>query len=120
MLVKRCRAQLAEWFQRYFVDIRELTQALNNQTLQQNIYTAYNNAKTGIEKFNANSKGAALAQYAYHLAELRYDNGMLSASDYLVAQSNLYTAKINQVSARYEYIFRLKVLEFYKYNQIHL
>ena len=98
----------------------ELQQAQNKQTLQQDIYTAYTNAKSGIEKYNANSKGASYAQYAYHLAELRYDNGMLSASDYLVQQNNLYTAKINQVAARYEYIFRLKVLEFYKYNHINL
>ena len=98
----------------------ELQQAQNKQTLQQDIYTAYTNAKSGIEKYNANTKGASYAQYAFHLAELRYENGMLSASDYLVAQNNLYTAKINQSAARYEYIFRLKVLEFYKFNQIHL
>jgi len=98
----------------------QLQQAQNNQTLQQDIYTAYTNAKSGIEKYNANTKGESYAQYAYHLAELRYENGMLSASDYLVAQNNLYTAKINQSAARFEYIFRLKVLEFYKFNQIHL
>ncbi|HTN38425.1 MAG TPA: TolC family protein [Arachidicoccus sp.] len=98
----------------------QLQQELNNQTLQQDIYTAFNNAKSGIEKYNANTKGESYAAYAYHLAELRYDNDMLSASDYLVAQNNLYTAKINRSAARYEYIFRLKVLEFYKYNQIRL
>lgn len=98
----------------------QLQQEQNNQNLQQDIYTAYNNAKTGIEKYNANAKGASYATYAHHLAELRYDNGMLSASDYLVSQNNLYTAKINKSAARYEYIFRLKVLEFYKYNKISL
>lgn len=98
----------------------QLQQEQNKQTLQQDIYTAYTNAKSGIEKYNANSKGASVAQYAFHLAELRYENGMLSASDYLVSQNNLYTAKINQSAARFEYIFRLKVLEFYKFNQIHL
>ena len=98
----------------------ELQQAQNNQQLEQDIYTAYNNAASGIEKYNANTKGASYAAYAHHLAELRYQNGMLSASDYLISQNNLYTAKINQSAARYEYIFRLKVLEFYKYNLIHL
>lgn len=98
----------------------ELQSDLNKQTLQQDIYTAYTNAKSGIEKYNADTKGASYAQYAYHLAELRYENGMLSASDYLVSQNNLYTAKINQSAARFEYIFRLKVLEFYKYNHINL
>jgi len=98
----------------------KLQQELNNQTLQQNIYTAYNNAVAGIEKFSANTKAEQYAQYAYDLAQKRYDIGMLSSSDYLIAANNLYTAKVNRSSAHYEYIFRLKVLEFYKYNHIRM
>lgn len=98
----------------------KLQQELNNQTLQQNIYTAFNNATAGIEGYTANTKAEAYAQYAYDLAQKRYDIGMLSASDYLVAANNLYTAKINRAESHYEYIFRLKVLEFYKFNQISL
>ncbi len=98
----------------------QLTQEKNNQTLQQNIYTAYNNAETGIQNYNANTKGESYAAYAYELAQKRYDIGMMSTSDYLISQNNLYTAKMNKASAHYEYIFRLKVLEFYKYNHIRL
>lgn len=98
----------------------QLTQEKNNQTLQQNIYTAYNNAETGIQNYNANTKGESYAAYAYELAQKRYDIGMMSTSDYLISQNNLYTAKMNKAAAHYEYIFRLKVLEFYKYNHIRL
>lgn len=97
-----------------------LQQELNNQTLQQNVYKAYSNAKAGIEGYTANTKAEQYAQYAYDLAQKRYDIGMLSASDYLVAANNLYTAKVNRSAARYDYIFRLKVLEFYKYNHIRM
>ncbi|HEY0298872.1 MAG TPA: TolC family protein, partial [Arachidicoccus sp.] len=98
----------------------QLQQELNNQTLQQNIYTAFNNATTGMQQYNANTKAEAYAQYAYDLAQKRYDIGMLSASDYLVAANNLFTAQTNRAASHYEYIFRLKVLEFYKYNHIRM
>lgn len=96
----------------------KLQQELNDQTLQQNVYKAYSNAKAGIESYNSNTKAEQYAQYAYDLAQKRYDIGMLSASDYLVAANNLYTAKVNRAAAHYDYIFRLKVLEFYKYNHV--
>lgn len=97
-----------------------LTQELNNQTLQQNIYTAYNNANAGMEQYFANTKAEQYAQYAYDLAQKRYNIGMLSSSDYLVAANKLYTAKVNRSAAHYDYIFRMKVLEYYKYNHIRL
>ncbi|MGF7230683.1 TolC family protein [Arachidicoccus sp.] len=98
----------------------ELTQEKNNQALQQNIYTAYSNAQSGIQNYNANTKSESYSAYAYELAQKRYDIGIMSTSDYLIAQNNLYTAKMNKAAAHFEYIFRLKVLEFYKYNHIKL
>lgn len=98
----------------------ELTQALNKQTLQQNIYTAYTNAIAGIKNFNASTKAAEYSNYAYELSQKRYDIGMQSTSDYLIQQNNLFQANVKKVSAHYEYIFRLLVLEFYKNNQISL
>ncbi|PZP46573.1 MAG: TolC family protein [Pseudopedobacter saltans] len=98
----------------------ELQKEQDNLTLQQNIYTAYNNALTGIQNFSANTKAADYASYAYSLSQKRYDIGMLTTSDFLVVQNNMYQAKIKQVASRFEYIFRLKVLEFYKNNSISL
>ncbi|MFT4202421.1 MAG: TolC family protein [Chitinophagaceae bacterium] len=98
----------------------QLQQEQDNLTLQQNIYTAYNNALTGIQNFNANAKAAEYATYAYSLSAKRYDIGMLTTSDFLVTQNNMYQAKIKQAASRFEYIFRLKVLEFYRDNGIRL
>ncbi|WP_447641995.1 MULTISPECIES: TolC family protein [Chitinophagaceae] len=100
--------------------VLELQKEQDDLTLQQNIYTAYNNALTGIQNFHANTKAADYASYAYSLSQKRYDIGMLTTSDFLVVQNDMYQAKIKQVASRFEYIFRLKVLEFYKNNGISL
>ena len=100
--------------------VLELQKEQDNLTLQQNIYTAYNNALTGMQNFSANTKAAEYASYAYSLSQKRYDIGMLTTSDFLVVQNNMYQAKIKQAASRFEYIFRLKVLEFYKNNAISL
>ena len=92
----------------------KLQSRADNLTLQQNIYTAYSNSVSAFAKYNASTKAAQTQQYAYDLATKRYEIGILSTIDYITIQTNLFTAKINQVSAKYDYIFKIKVLEFYK------
>jgi outer membrane protein len=102
------------------VEASRLQLAQDNQTLQQNIYTARANAEAAIQKYSANRKAAQYAQYAYDLSRKRYEIGMLSTSEYLIVQNNLETAKINEAAAFYDYIFRIKLLEFYKFGQVQL
>lgn len=92
----------------------KLQSRADNLTLQQNIYTAYSNSVAALAKFNSSTKAVQTQQYAYDLATKRYEIGILSTIDYITIQTNLFTAKINQVSAKYDYIFKMKVLEFYK------
>jgi len=40
--------------------------------------------------------------------------GLLQPIDLITTQNNLYRAKINMVSAQYDYVFKMKLLEFYK------
>ncbi len=98
----------------------KLQLALDNQTLQQNIYTARANAEAAIQKFYSDQKAAAYAEYANELSRKRYNIGMLSTSDFLVVQNNLATARFNLAAARYDYIFRIKLLEYYKFGKVQL
>jgi len=45
---------------------------------------------------------------------------LLNAIDLITTQNNLFRAKINMTSARYDYVFRIKLLEFYKGQGIKL
>jgi outer membrane protein len=83
-------------------------------TLKQDIYTAYNDASTAIQKFYAGRKSVQTAEKAYDFAKKRYDLGLLTTIDLLTNQNNLNRARVALAQAQVDYVFRLKLLEFYK------
>jgi outer membrane protein len=91
-----------------------------NQDLKQAIYQAYTDAAAAIQKFNANKKSVETAQKVYDFATRRYNIGLLNTIDLITNQNNLFSAKINLLLAQYDYVFKLKVLEFYKGQGIKL
>ncbi len=92
----------------------QLQQDQANQTLQSNVYTAYSNAIAALEKFNASTTAVNSAQKAYDYATKRYEVGLLSTIDLLTLQNNLLRAKLLQLTNQYDYVFKMKILEFYK------
>ncbi len=92
----------------------ELTQEQNSFTLKQDIYKAYNDAVAAVQKFNANKRAVESSQKAYDFATKRYDLGLLSTYDLITTQSNLQQAKSQLLYAQYDYVFKMKLLEFYK------
>jgi outer membrane protein len=83
-------------------------------TLKQNVYQAYSAAIAALQKFQANQKALFTADRSYQLASKRFEVGLLNTIDYITNQNNLYKAKINLLAAQYDYVFKMKVLEFYK------
>lgn len=98
----------------------KLTKDLANQTLQSNIYTAYSNAIASMEKYNASARSVESAQKAFDFATKRYEVGLLSTLDLITNQNNLLRAKLQQLANHYDYVFKMKVLEFYKGQGIKL
>jgi outer membrane protein len=92
----------------------ELTKEQNSQSLKQDIYKAYNDATAALQKFSANKKAADASQKAYDFAKRRFDLGLLSTYDLLNTQNTLLQAKTNLLYAQYDYVFKIKLLEFYK------
>ena len=109
-------------WQKQKLNVKNLTlqQDLDNMTLKQNIYTAYTDAMTALQKFNASTKAVEAAQKAYDFSQKRYNAELLNTIDLIISQNNLFTARINQLSAQYDYVFKMKVLEFYKGQGIKL
>ncbi|NSL89665.1 TolC family protein [Chitinophaga solisilvae] len=98
----------------------ELTRDLDNQKLKQDIYTAHANAVAALQKFKASSTGVMAAQKAYDFATKRFNLGLMNTIDYITTQSKLFRAQIDKVSAQYDYIFKMKLLEFYRDQKISL
>jgi len=99
---------------------QQLTRDQDNQKLRQDIYTAHANAVAAIQKYNAASKGVDASQKAFDFATKRFNLGLMNTIDYITTQNNLFQAQINKVSAQYDYIFRMKLLEFYRDQKITL
>jgi outer membrane protein len=85
-----------------------------NLNLQQNIYIAYNNAITALKRFNAGKKSIETAQIAFDFAKKRFEAGLGTSFDVITNQNNVTRAKQEQLNTQFDYIFRMKLLEFYK------
>lgn len=102
------------------VNTLELQKDQDLITLKQDIYIAYNDATAAVQRFSAGQKAVATAEKAYNFATKRYELGLLSTVDLLTNQNNLNRAKVELSQAHVDYIFRLKLLEFYKGTGIKL
>lgn len=102
------------------IETQKLTMEKDNQKLRQDIYTAHANAVTSLQKFYAASRGVDASQKAFDFATKRFDLGLMNTIDYITTQSKLFNAQINKVSAQYDYIFKMKLLEFYRDQKITL
>ena len=91
-----------------------LQKNLDDQTLKQNIYAAYNSVLIALEKFNASSKSVALNEKTYNFAQKRFDVGILNTYDLITTQNNLLRSKLEYTLNQFDYVFKMKVLEFYK------
>lgn len=93
---------------------------LDNKSLKQNIYQAYNAAIVALEKFTSSKKAVESAQKSYDFSTLRYNVGMLGTLELVTNQNNLFRAKLQYILNQFDYVFKMKVLEFYKGQGIKL
>lgn len=92
----------------------QLQKLQDDQKLKQDIYQAYNAAITALEKNQASVKNLAISEQTYEYASKRFEVGMLSTFDLVTTQNNLLRAKLERTISLFDYVFKMKVLEFYK------
>ena len=98
----------------------QLQADLDNQNIKQNIYQAYNAALVALEKFTASRKAVESSQRSYEYSLKRFNVGMLSTFELTTNQNNLFTSKLQYALNQFDYVFKMKVLEFYKGQGIKL
>jgi outer membrane protein len=91
-----------------------LTIDLANQTLKNDIYKAYYQATAALQRYNATLATVAAAQKTYDFAVKRHELNMLNTFDLITSQNNLTRAKLDNALAQFDYVFKMKVLEFWK------
>ena len=81
--------------------------------LETAINQAYVDVKTFSKAFEAAEKTLEAREVAYQYAKDRFEVGLLNAFDFGQSQARLDDARASVIRSKYNYIFRLKILEFY-------
>ncbi|WP_431162662.1 TolC family protein [Flagellimonas beolgyonensis] len=81
--------------------------------LENTIQQAYVDVSTFEKAYVAALKTLDARTLAYDYAKERYDNGLMNAFDFGQAQARVDNARADVIRTKYDYIFRLKILEFY-------
>ena len=110
------RFQARYGVQRSQVSVRnaELNLQLEKNTLRQKVEQAYADATAAQKKYVAAKKQLESFEKAYKNAEIRFNNGILNTTDFNVSKNNYIKAQSDIIQAKYDYTFKLKILDFYQ------
>jgi outer membrane protein len=94
--------------------VAELDAQNTRLLLRQAIEQAYNNMLIASKRFTAFQSQVNALSTALKAAEIRLNVGSANQVDYNLAKQNLSLAQSNLVQAKYDYLFRVKILDFYQ------
>ena len=86
----------------------------SKKTLYKEIQQAYYNALAAESQFRSSEVASKAAETSFKLMSEKYANGKANATEYNEMRANWMKALSEQIQARYDYLFRSKILEFYK------
>lgn len=95
-------------------NLAEISLTENENRLRQTVETAYNDAVSAIKTYNSAQKQVRARDEAYRMTKIRLDNGAVNYVEYQVAENDLFQAQSDLLRAKYDFIFRKKVLDFYQ------
>lgn len=77
------------------------------------VATSVTNYRAAATRVQANERNVQAQEESYKFSELRFNEGMMNAVDYLNAKNRAQIAASNLLQSRYELLFRAKILDFY-------
>lgn len=83
------------------------------KNLRRQIEQAYVNAKAAMERYNANKAAVNSMEESFRYIEEKFNVGRVNPLEYNDAKTNLAIAQSNLLQAKYDFIFRSKILDFY-------
>lgn len=95
-----------------------LAQTKNN--LEQSIQKAYYDALAAKQKYLASVIAVESLAESFAYSQLRYEEGVIDQVEYNQVKTNLTKAQSDLVQAKFDYIFRLKILDFFQGKPLEL
>lgn len=90
---------------------------LQYQTTKNQLFTevarAVTDYKAALSRVQANDRNIEAQRASFTFSEIRFNQGLLNAIDYLNTKNRLQIAESNLLQAKYELLFRAKILDFY-------
>ncbi len=81
--------------------------------LQRNVFTAFADAKGALNAYESSVVALEARQGAYDYAKEKYAVGLMNSFDFNQSQTLLTNAQSEVLRTKYDYIFKIKILEFY-------
>ena len=81
--------------------------------LETNVYKAYNDVVNSKKLYEAAQKTSEARKFAYQFSKERFDVGLQNSFDFSQSSIAYENAQSEEVRAKYDYIFKTKILEFY-------
>lgn len=89
----------------------QLQQSRN--VLRRDIEQVYTNALAALNRYLASEKAVTSMKEAFRYTEEKFNVGMINSVEYNQSKTHLTNAQSELLQAKYEYIFRTKILDFY-------
>lgn len=89
-----------------------------SNTLRQNVETAYNDALSAAKTYNSSLRQVQAREEAFRMMNQRFTAGAANSFEFQISQNSLFQAKSDLSRAKYNFIFKKKVLDFYQGKSI--
>lgn len=93
---------------------------LEKNNLLKEIQQVHANATAAMKRYYASQKALESAQEAFRYVEEKFNLGIVTPLEYNDSKNNVTNAQSSFIQAKYEYIFRVKILDFYNGKPITL
>lgn len=90
------------------------------KNLFKEIQQVHSDAISAMKKYYATEKALSATSLSFEYSQKSYDEGVLNITDYNIAKNNLAKAEIELLKAKYELVFKQKILDFYRGKEIKL
>jgi len=98
---------------RYNIENQQLALENIRKTLYKEIETAYLNAISAQEKYKASQQAIKSTSESFNYAKERYEAGKSTVFEFNEARTRLVRSQSEEIQAKYDFIFRTKILDFY-------
>jgi len=83
---------------------------------KQSIRAAYNSMESSFNRYQILKKQVKAFEESFRINEVRFNNGVSNIVEYIMSKNNMDASKLNLNTTKYEYLLRVKILDYYRGN----